>query len=158
MNENINQVRSGILSVILPLLRNIKQDMKDLRQESSSWRIQAQSLPLSPESPSKNVTVEEEANEGIGENQMAEWEQVIDEEEKNDAVEEDIVEEKGDDSMKGDVSVFGFNATESEEKSLNKEDNEVNDSGVGSKSDLLNNNTITSGDMEEKPAGVYATM
>ena len=59
--------------------------------------------------------------------------------------------------MKGDVSVFGFNATESEEKSLNKEDNEVNDSGVGSKSDLLNNNTITSGYMEKKPVGLYAT-
>ena len=77
---------------------------------------------------------------------------------KNNIIEGDIVEEKGNDSMKGDVSDISFNATESEEKSLNKEDNEVNDSGVGSKSDLLNNNTITSGDMEEKPAGVYATM
>ena len=78
MNEKINQVRSCILSEILPLLRNIKQEMK----ESSSHRIPAQSLPLSPESPVKNHTVEEEAKEGIGENQMAEWEQVIDEEEK----------------------------------------------------------------------------
>ena len=52
-------------------------------------------------------------------------EQVIDEVEKNDIIEGDIVEEKGNDSMKGDVSDISFNATESEEKDVNNEENEV---------------------------------
>ena len=91
----------------------------------------------------KNDTVEEETIEGIGENQTVEGEQDIDEEEKNDAGEEEIVEEEGNDTMKGDVSFPSFNTTESEEKRPNEEDNEGNDSGIGSKSELLNASSKT---------------
>ena len=74
---------------------------------------------------------------------------------KGDAMTGDAM--KGDDSLKRDASDFCFNTTESKEKRLHKEDNEVNNSDLGSESDLLNNNTFTSGYMEKKPVGLYAT-
>ena len=148
LGEHINEMGSNILCQILPLLQNIQQEMRELRQESD--RTSAY-MPLSPEIPAPSpqlsqvlVTpekishhgnqlsaspveeVEEEATEGIGENKTVELEQIVDEVEKNDTVEEETIEGigenqtvDGNDTMKGDVSVLSFNTMESEEKRPN---------------------------------------
>ena len=51
LGEHINQVSSGILAQLMPLLHNIQQQINDLRQDSLSLITPAQSVPLSPERP-----------------------------------------------------------------------------------------------------------
>ena len=139
---------SDILCQILPLLQNIQQEMKELWQESDRTSAHMPLSPESPApspqlsqvlvTPEKNShhgnqlsaspveEVEEEATKGIGENKTVELEQIVGEVEKNNTFEEETIEGigenqtvDGNDTMKGDVSVLSFNATESEEKCPN---------------------------------------
>ena len=117
MGEHINEMGSDILCQILPLLQNIQQEMKELRQESNRT---SDHMPLTPESPAPSpqlsqvlVTpeknshhgnqlsaspveeVEEEATKGIGENKTVELEQIVGEVEKNNTFEKKPLKESG---------------------------------------------------------------
>ena len=187
LGDQMNQVRVDILAQILPVLQNIQQEMKELRQNPRFTPVQ--SVPLSPEKPTPSpppiemfVTpekpgvhsspslisdqeeipagqvVEETTEEGkevegkendVGKEAMDERKETVDEEKQlnkkeNEATEDGgklieeenktiMEKERGNDSMKGNFfEDTSPNAMETEEKREDSEEDEVNDSGVGS--------------------------
>ena len=208
LGDQMNQVRVDILAQILPVLQNIQQEMKELRQNPRFTPVQ--SVPLSPERPAPSpppfemfVTpekpgvhsspslisdqeeipagqvVEETTEEGkevegkendVGKEAMDERKETVDEEKElnkksNEATEDGVKlieeenktimeKERGNDSMKGNFfEDTSINAMETEEKREDSEEDEVNDSGVGSEQgqsqDKENSIVATPSEIEE---------
>ena len=167
--EQISQVRSDLLAQILPLLQNIQQEMKELRQDSRSPITPAESVPV-PSSPLSQMLatpekhrdqsshsfivqekiptaeIEEELTEEeneIGENQsVQEGKEISAEDEKEKEKEKQIIEE-------GNQAKENMETEDSGEEKINGEE-KVHDSGAGSEKDLENNNLATPSPLKAK--------